>query len=154
MYSPLKISFPLHLPPSSNTRNYKFSTAAFSIARPLAYVSINFSYPSTSSATGIHSCSHCIMEYFVLKIICQRFLVLFLNKVIGKQCDSPCTTFTCCLHNINRCIDCSCKDSLSNTFVLNNPPCPIIRSNATCSFSEGYSFLSSMLQEKYKDVLS
>ena len=58
------------------------------------------------------------MEYFVLKIICQRFLVLFLNKVIGKQCDSPCTTFTCCLHNINRCIDCSCKDSLSNTFCL------------------------------------
>ena len=52
MYSPLKTSFPLHLTPSRNTRNYKFSTAAFSIARPLAYVSINFSYPSTSSATG------------------------------------------------------------------------------------------------------
>lgn len=75
MYSPLKISFPLHLPPSRNTRNYKFSTAAFSIARPLAYVSINFSYPSTSSATGSIPVPNCIMEYFVLKIICQRFLV-------------------------------------------------------------------------------
>ena len=58
------------------------------------------------------------MEHLIVKVVCQALAVCLIYHVIRQQSDSPCAALAGCFHNVNRSVNSACKDSLSDTFCL------------------------------------
>lgn len=54
-------------------------------------------------------------EHLHFEIVGKVAVVLVVDKITGKKSHTPCTTFTCCLHDRDRRVEGGCKNTLSNT---------------------------------------